>query len=315
MRVLVTGAAGLVGSHLCDDLLDEGHEVLAVDNFITGRHVNIAHLIDHSAFTLVEHDVIQPLNVGGDIDQIFHLASPASPIGYMQNPIDTHLVNSMGTMNMLDIAREHEAQFLFSSTSEIYGNPQVHPQPESYFGNVNPIGPRSCYDESKRFGESITMEYVRQFGVDARIVRLFNVYGPRNDPHDGRVVPAFITGALRGEPLPIYGDGSQTRSLCYVADLIRGLRLAMDVDGTTGEVINLGNPDERTVLELAESVSSLCDSSAGYTYLAQREDDPDRRCPDITKARRLLGWEPTTPLRDGLKETIAYFADTEGISA
>lgn len=315
MRVLVTGAAGLVGSHLCDDLIAEGHEVLAVDNFITGRHVNIAHLIDHSAFTLIEHDVIQRLDVSGEIDQIFHLASPASPIGYMQNPIATHLVNSIGTMNMLDLARDRKARFLFTSTSEIYGNPEVHPQPESYFGNVNPIGPRSCYDESKRFGESITMEYVRQFGVDARIVRLFNVYGPRNDPSDGRVVPAFISGALRGEPLPIYGDGSQTRSLCFVADLIQGLRRSIGADGTTGEVINLGNPDERTVLELAESISNLCESSGGYTYLPSREDDPERRCPDITKARELLGWEPSTSLRDGLKTTIDYFADTEGIPA
>jgi dTDP-glucose 4,6-dehydratase/UDP-glucuronate decarboxylase len=215
---------------------------------------------------------------------------------------------------MLDLAREHGARLLFSSTSEIYGNPLVHPQPESYFGNVNPVGPRSCYDESKRFGESITMEYVRQFDLDARIVRLFNIYGPRNDPNDGRVVPAFISSALRGEPLPVYGDGQQTRSLCYISDLIDGIRLAMETDGLAGRIINLGNPDERTILELATTIAGICGSDAGFSYLPMREDDPERRCPDITTAMTLLGWSPVTSLDDGLRATVRYFADVEGIA-
>jgi UDP-glucuronate decarboxylase len=314
MNVVVTGGAGLVGSHLCDSLIADGHTVLAIDNFITGRRINIAHLMDNPAFTLFEADVIDDPIEFGSVDQIYHLASPASPVGYMNNPIETHLVNSVGTKRMLDLAREQDARFLFSSTSEIYGNPEVHPQPESYFGNVNPVGPRSCYDESKRFGESITMEYVRQFGLDARIVRLFNIYGPRNDPDDGRVVPAFISFALLGKPLPIYGDGQQTRSLCYIDDLIEGLRLTMETDGIAGEIINLGNPDERTIHELGTIIADICGSEAGFTHLPTREDDPERRCPVITNAVNLLGWTATTSLRDGLAETIRYFSDVEGVS-
>ena len=313
MNVVVTGGAGLVGSHLCDSLIADGHSVIAIDNFITGRRLNIAHLIDNPSFTLIEADVVgDPLDIGA-VDQIYHLASPASPVGYMNNPIDTHLVNSVGTKRMLDLAIEHDARVLFSSTSEIYGNPEVHPQPESYFGNVNPVGPRSCYDESKRFGESITMEYVRQFDLDARIVRLFNIYGPRNDPDDGRVVPAFISFALEGKPLPIYGDGQQTRSLCYISDLIEGLRLSMDTDGLAGEIINLGNPDERTIHELGTIIADICGSDAGFTHLPMREDDPERRCPDISNAVRTIGWSAETSLRDGLKETIRYFSGVEGI--
>lgn len=246
-------------------------------------------------------------------DQIYHLASPASPIGYLSHPIETHLVNSVGTKYLLDLAKQWGSRILFTSTSEIYGDPLVHPQPEDYFGNVNPIGPRSCYDESKRFGESITMEYVRQYSLDARIVRLFNVYGPRNDPDDGRVVPAFIRAAILGEPLPIYGDGSQTRSLCYIDDLVDGLRRAMDVGGLSGSVINLGNPDERSILELATTIIDLCGSSSGFCYHEPREDDPVRRCPDISRARSLLGWSPSTGLADGLQATIEYFRDIEGI--
>jgi nucleoside-diphosphate-sugar epimerase len=315
MNILVTGGAGLVGSHLCDSLIADGHSVIAVDNFVTGRRRNIEHLNDEGAFRLIEADVVDdPLDVG-QLDQIYHLASPASPVGYMSNPIATHLVNSMGTMRMLDLAREHGARLLFTSTSEIYGNPEVHPQPESYFGNVNPVGPRSCYDESKRFGESITMEYVRQFGLDARIVRLFNVYGPRNDPRDGRVVPAFISFALEGKPLPVYGDGMQTRSLCYIDDLIVGLRRTMETDGLAGRVINLGNPDERTVLDLATIIADICGSDAGFDYLPMREDDPERRCPDISVASELLGWSASTPLREGLEHTVRYFVEVEGIPA
>lgn len=313
MNILVTGGAGLIGSHLCDSLIADGHNVIAVDNFITGRRRNIEHLCGHPSFRLLEVDVTDAEIDLPTLDQIYHLASPASPVGYMNNPIATHLVNSLGTMRMLDLARKHGARFLFSSTSEIYGNPLVHPQPESYFGNVNPVGPRSCYDESKRFGESITMEYVRQFDVDARIVRLFNVYGPRNDPQDGRVVPAFISFALQGRPLPVYGDGKQTRSLCYVEDLVAGLRLAMETDGLAGEVINLGNPDERTVLELAQIITDIVGSDAGIEFLPMREDDPERRCPDITVATELLGWSATTPLREGLEKTVRYFVEVEGI--
>ena len=313
MNVVVTGGAGLVGSHLCDSLLADGHTVTAIDNFITGRRINIRHLEDHEQFRLIQANVTSDPFEIDTVDQIYHLASPASPVGYMSNPIETHLVNSVGTKRMLDLAREHNARFLFSSTSEIYGNPEVHPQPESYFGNVNPVGPRSCYDESKRFGESITMEYVRQFESDARIVRLFNIYGPRNDPDDGRVVPAFISFALAGQPLPIYGDGQQTRSLCYISDLVGGLRLAMDVDGIAGEIINLGNPDERTIHELGTIIADICGSDAGFHHLPMREDDPERRCPITTTAQQLLGWEATTSLRDGLTETIRYFTDVEGI--
>jgi dTDP-glucose 4,6-dehydratase/UDP-glucuronate decarboxylase len=314
MRVLVTGAAGLVGSHLCDQLVAQGHDVLAVDNFITGRRQNIQHLLDQPGFRLAEWDVSQRVD-DVPVDQVYHLASPASPIGYMSNPIATHLVNSVGTLKLLELARRQEARFLYTSTSEIYGNPQVHPQPESYFGNVNPVGPRSCYDESKRFGESISMEFVRQFGLDARIVRLFNVYGPRNDPNDGRVIPAFISAALRNEPLPIYGDGSQTRSLCYIDDLTRGLLGVMSAEGLAGEVVNLGNPDERTVLELADRIAAICGSTAGYTWLPMRQDDPERRCPDITKARSHIGWEPEVTLEEGLRATVDYFANVERISA
>lgn len=243
-----------------------------------------------------------PLEI--EVDQIYHLASPASPVGYMTHPIDTHLVNSVGTLNLLRLAKTNKAQFLFTSTSEAYGDPLVHPQPETYFGNVNPVGPRSCYDESKRFGESITMEFVRQFGVDARIVRLFNTYGPRSDPEDGRVVPNFVMRALSGEPLPVYGDGEQTRSLCYVSDIIAGLMRTMESDNAAGEIINLGNPDERTILELAHYIIELTGSVSEISFEPARQDDPDRRCPDITKARTLLGWEPVVPIEVGLRETV-----------
>lgn len=311
--MLVSGGAGFIGSHLCDSLLADGHEVIALDNFITGRAVNVQHLADHPRFTLIEHDVVEPLDLDLPIDRLYHLASPASPVGYMRHPIATHLTNSVGTLNMLQIAQRDGACFLFTSTSETYGNPHVHPQPESYFGNVNPVGPRSCYDESKRFGESITMEFVRQYGLDARIVRLFNTYGPRNDPQDGRVIPNFISAAQRGEPLVIYGDGSQTRSLCFVSDLVAGLRLAMETEGTVGQVINLGNPDERSVLDLATIINGLCGSEAGVRFLEARQDDPERRCPDISRARRMLGWEPSVALEDGLAATVTFFRDVENL--
>ncbi|MEX2314105.1 MAG: UDP-glucuronic acid decarboxylase family protein, partial [Thermomicrobiales bacterium] len=310
-----SGGAGFIGSHLCDSLIADGFEVVCVDNFITGRRKNIAHLLNSPTFQLIDHDIIQALDSSFVVDRVFHLASPASPVGYMRYPIETHLVNSVGTHNMLLLARRCEAQLLYASTSESYGNPDVHPQPETYFGNVNPVGPRSCYDESKRFGESIVMEYVRQFGLDARIVRIFNTYGPRNDPTDGRVIPSFIHSAELGEPLVIFGDGSQTRSLCYVSDLVRGLRLAMETQGTAGQVINLGNPDERTVIDLARIITSFCDSQAGLAFIDAREDDPERRCPDISKARALLGWEPAVGLEDGLRATIEHFRVSETVLA
>jgi nucleoside-diphosphate-sugar epimerase len=308
LRVLVAGGAGFIGSHLCDRLLGDGHDVVAVDNFVTGRHANIEHLQNNEHFSYHDFDITDQIEFLDHIDQIYHLASPASPEGYMRHPIETHLVNSVGTLNLLRLAERHGASFLYASTSEAYGDPQVHPQDESYRGNVNPIGPRSCYDESKRFGESITMEFVRQFDTDARIVRIFNTYGPRNDPKDGRVVPEFIMRALRHEPLPVFGDGSQTRSLCYVSDLVEGLRAAMNRPNTKGELINLGNPDERTVSDLATLIAKLCGSTAGVEHLPERPDDPYKRCPDITKAKRLLGWSPTVDIETGMHETIAYFS-------
>jgi nucleoside-diphosphate-sugar epimerase len=308
LRVLVAGGAGFIGSHLCDSLIADGHSVIAVDNFITGRRDNVRHLAGRPDFTLLEHDIVVELPESiGTVDRVFHLASPASPVGYMRYPIETHLTNAFGTYNLLRYAQRCDARLLYTSTSEAYGNPTVHPQPETYFGNVNPIGPRSCYDESKRFGESITMEFVRQFGLDARLVRIFNTYGPRNDPRDGRVIPNFITSARRGEALLIFGDGMQTRSLCYVSDLVRGLRLVMDTPDLAGQVINLGNPDERTILDLARIILDVCQSQAGLRFEPAREDDPERRCPDISKAQRLLGWQPTVALEDGLRLTVEHF--------
>jgi nucleoside-diphosphate-sugar epimerase len=313
VRILVAGGAGFIGSHLCEALLARGDAVTVADNFLTGRRANLAHLLDRPAFRLLEHDVTQPLDVA--VDQIYHLASPASPVGYAAHPIETHLVNSIGTYHLLELARRHGAAFLLTSTSEAYGDPLEHPQRESYFGNVNPIGPRSCYDESKRFAESLTMEYVRQFAHNARIVRLFNTYGPRMDPVDGRVVPNFIAQALRGEPLTVYGDGSQTRSFCYVSDIVRGLLAAMDTPGTAGQVFNLGNPDERTILDFAQHVLRAVGRDLPITFLPGRQDDPTRRCPDITRARTQLGWQPAVTLDEGLPPTIAYFRSELGIEA
>ena len=307
MRVLVTGGAGFIGSHLCDRLIAEGHEVIAVDNLITGRLVNITHLDGNPRFTFIKHDVTEPLDL--PVDQIYHLASPASPTGYMRHPIETHLVNSIGTLNMLRVALARGARFLFTSTSETYGDPHVHPQPETYHGNVNPVGPRSCYDESKRFGESITMDFVRHFSLDARIVRIFNTYGPRSDPFDGRVIPNFIMQTLSGQPVTIYGDGSQTRSLCYVSDMVEGIYAAMNRERTTGEVINLGNPDERTVLDIAHAVFHACGTEGVIQFVPPRVDDPIRRCPDITKAVRLLNWEPRVDLETGLQSTVPSFIE------
>jgi nucleoside-diphosphate-sugar epimerase len=312
MRILVTGGAGFVGSHLCDALIARGNEVTCVDNFLTGSANNVAHLKENPRFRLLEHDVSQPFPPSVDgllpLDAIFHLASPASPVGYRTYAIETLMVNSVGTMNMLRLATEQGARFLFSSTSEIYGDPLVHPQSEEYWGNVSPIGLRACYDESKRFGEAATMEWMRKYDTDVRIVRIFNCFGARNDPNDGRVVPNFINQAIRGEPLTVYGDGSQTRSFQYVTDLVAGLQKAMFSEGTKGEVFNLGNPREFTILEFAKLVLQISGSSSAIAYRPLLfPDDPTRRRPDITKAREKLGWEPIVPLEEGLRQTIAWY--------
>lgn len=305
MKAVVTGGAGFVGSHLCARLLNEGHSVLCVDNLLTGSVQNITPLLNDSNFTFLQHDVTQPFEC--EAEAIFHLASPASPVGYMEHPLETIMVNSQGTYQMLKLARKQQAMFLIASTSEIYGDPLMHPQREEYWGNVNPIGPRACYDESKRLGETLTMEFYRQYLTNVRIVRIFNTYGPNSQLNDGRMIPNFITQALKREPLTIYGDGSITRSICYVSDLVEGLMLAMFHPGTVGEVFNLGNPEEHTVLEFAQTIIRLCNASSTIEFQSSRIDDPERRRPDITKAQQVLGWELKVSMEEGLKRTIEWF--------
>ena len=306
MKIVVTGGAGFIGSHLCTRLLDEGHNVLCVDNLITGDERNIAPLRNHPHFSFLYQDVTRPFEF--EADAIFHLASPASPVGYMDHPIETILVNSQGTYQMLEQAKKQNAMFLVASTSEAYGDPLVHPQREDYWGNVNPIGPRACYDESKRLGETLTMEYYRQYRMNARIVRIFNTYGPNSQINDGRMIPNFITQALLNEPLTIYGDGSITRSICYVSDLVDGLMRAMFKPHTAGEVFNLGNTEEHTVLEYAKTIIQLCEASSSIIFEPNRVDDPERRRPDISKAQRVLGWEPKISIEAGLRRTIEWFS-------
>ena len=304
-RVLVTGGAGFLGSHLCEQLLARGHEVLCVDNYFTGRRANVAHLLDHPLFELMRHDVTFPLYV--EVDEIYNLACPASPIHYQFDPVQTTKTSVHGAINMLGLAKRTGAKILQASTSEVYGDPSVHPQPESYWGNVNPIGPRSCYDEGKRCAETLFFDYHRQNNVKIKVVRIFNTYGPRMHPKDGRVVSNFIMQALRGEPITIYGDGSQTRSFCYVDDLIDGfIRLMGTPDEVTGP-INIGNPGEFTMLELAEKVLALTGSKSTITRMPLPVDDPKQRRPDITQAQDKLGWAPRTDLDAGLERTIAYF--------
>jgi len=309
VRVLITGAAGFLGSHLCDRFRQEGHSVVAMDNYITGTPENLAHLLG-DGFELVQHDVTEFVHVSGELDGVLHFASPASPTDYLELPIQTLKVGSLGTHKVIGLAKAKNARFLLASTSEVYGDPLVHPQPESYWGNVNPIGPRGVYDEAKRFAEALTMAYRRAHGVDTRIVRIFNTYGPRMRPGDGRVVSNFIVQALRREPITVYGDGGQTRSFCYVEDEVEGIfRLfASDVS----EPINIGNPREFTVSELAELVLELTGSSSQIRYLPLPEDDPKTRKPDITRARELLGWQPEISLREGLSRTIEYFRRLQG---
>jgi UDP-glucuronate decarboxylase len=306
MRILVTGGAGFIGSHLCERLLADGHDVLCLDNFFTGRRVNIAKLLDDHRFELIRHDVIEPILL--EVDQIYNLACPASPIHYQYNPVKTVKTSVMGMINMLGLAKRVRARILQASTSEVYGDPLVHPQPEEYWGNVNPIGLRSCYDEGKRIAETLMMDYHRQNGVDTRIARIFNTYGPRMLENDGRVVSNFIVQALRGEPLTLYGEGDQTRSFCYVDDLVEALIRLMNV-ADVHEPVNLGNPGEFTIKELAEEVVTVCGSSSGVKYLPLPQDDPKQRQPDITRAQTLLDWKPTIPLHEGLERTVAYFRD------
>ena len=311
MRTLVTGGSGFLGSHLCDRLVKEGHEVICIDNLCTGSVNNIAHLMGNPRFRFIKHDVTDYIFVKEPLDNVVHFASPASPVDYLEMPIQTLKVGSLGTHKALGLAKEKKARFLLASTSEVYGDPLVHPQPEDYCGNVSPIGPRGVYDEAKRFAEAMTMAYHRYHGVKTRIVRIFNTYGPRMRMHDGRVVPAFICQALKGEPLTVFGAGQQTRSFCYVSDLISGIYRLLMSDET--DPVNIGNPAEMTVLEFAKTIIRLVGSASTIIYKPLPQDDPQVRQPDIGRARRLLGWEPEVPLEEGLSRTIAYFREQLGM--
>lgn len=313
MRVLVAGAAGFLGSHMCDRLLAESHTVIGVDNLITGRTRNLEHLARDARFEFIEHDITKPLTMTTRVDAVVNMASPASPKDYLQHPIETLNVGSIGSRNMLELARMQGARYLVTSTSECYGDPLEHPQVETYWGNVNPVGPRSCYDESKRFAEAITMAYHRKHGLRTNIARIFNTYGPRMKLDDGRVVPALIDQALNGRPLTIFGDGSQTRSFCFVSDLIDGLYRLMHSEERYP--VNLGNPTELTILEFAERIRRLTGSASQIQYMPLPQDDPKLRRPDITKAERVLGWKPNVDLEDGLGQTISYFRQTQVTTA
>jgi dTDP-glucose 4,6-dehydratase len=304
---IVTGGAGFLGSHLCERLLAEGHRVVCVDNLITGTEENIAHILEHDDFEFLEHDVTRPFEVLGTIDNVLHFASPASPIDYLELPIQTLKVGSLGTHNTLGLAKAKQARYLLASTSEVYGDPLIHPQPESYWGNVNPVGPRGVYDEAKRFAEAMVMAYHRFHGLDTRIVRIFNTYGPRMRPKDGRVVPAFIQQSLLGEPLTVFGDGNQTRSFCYVDDLVEGIWRLLNSEFT--DPVNIGNPHEMTILEFASVIVKLTDGKSEIAFEPLPVDDPKTRQPDISLAKKTLGWEPRVPLEEGLLQTIDYFRD------
>ena len=303
MRILVTGGAGFIGSHLIDRLLAIGHEVVCLDNFYTGRKQNVLHWLNHPSFELIRHDITEPIRL--EVEQIYHLACPASPVHYQYNPVKTIKTNVLGTLNMLGLAKRVKARILLASTSEVYGDPEVHPQTETYWGNVNPIGIRSCYDEGKRVAETLAFDYHRQNDVDIRVARIFNTYGPRMLENDGRVVSNFVVQALRGTPITIYGEGQQTRSFCYVSDLVSGLMKLMN--GSTIDPVNLGNPDEYTILELAQVVQELVGVQSNLQFKPLPQDDPHRRKPDITRAREHLGWQPTISLRPGLRATIEDF--------
>ena len=304
-RVLITGGAGFLGSHLCERFINDGHDVICIDNLITGTCDNIAHLFGSPKFRFIKHDVTEYLYVAGPVDHILHFASPASPIDYLELPIQTLKVGALGTHKVLGLAKDKRARFLLASTSEVYGDPLIHPQPESYWGNVNPIGPRGVYDEAKRFAEALVMAYHRVHRIETRIARIFNTYGPRMRPNDGRVISNFVTQALRNKPITVYGDGSQTRSFCYVDDLIEGISRLLFSDET--EPVNVGNPNEMSVLELARLVQKLANSRSGIVMQPLPVDDPKVRQPEISRARRTLGWEPKVSLREGLERTIEYF--------
>lgn len=306
MRILVTGGSGFIGSHLCHRFVSDGHQVVCVDNLITGRESNVASLIGQgSAFRLLKHDVTKPFELPESLDYVLHFASPASPVDYLKFPIPTLKVGTLGTFDALGIAKVKQAKFLLASTSEVYGDPQVHPQTESYWGHVNPVGPRGVYDEAKRCAEAFTMAYHRYHGIDTRIVRIFNTFGPRMRMDDGRAIPAFFSQALRGEPLTVYGDGSQTRSFCYIDDLVEGIVRLMHVD--YAEPVNLGNPEELTVLEMAKRIITLTKSASQIEFCDLPQDDPKQRCPDISLAKRLLSWTPSVSLTDGLQRTTSWF--------
>ena len=313
MRIVVSGAAGFIGSHMCDRLLKEGHSVVALDNFLTGSPANLAHLAKHPEFRFIEQDITKPFTIEGPVDSVMNMASPASPKDYLEFPIETLDVGSIGSRNMLELALAKGSRYMVTSTSECYGDPLVHPQVETYWGNVNPVGPRSCYDESKRFAEAITMAYHRKHGVRTNIARIFNTYGPRMKLDDGRVVPAFLDQALRGLPMTVFGSGSQTRSFCYVTDLVDGLfRLSQSDERYP---VNVGNPREMTILEFAEHIRKMTGTKSKLVYKPLPEDDPKQRKPDITKAKKLLGWEPKVPLEEGLRETVEYFRGVQSTTA
>ncbi len=306
--VLITGAAGFLGSHLCERFLAHDWHVIGVDNLLTGMRENLAQMNGNGHFEFVQQDVTKPLTIDGDLDLVLHFASPASPRDYLRHPIETLSVDSVGTFNTLGLADARGARYLLASTSEVYGDPEVHPQPETYWGHVNPTGPRSVYDEAKRFAEALTMAYHRSRGLDARVVRIFNTYGPRMRPGDGRVIPQFITCALSGTPLPVHGDGRQTRSFCFVDDLVEGIYRLATYDGLAGEIVNIGNTEEVSLLELIENVASLVGRTPEIIHLPLPQDDPARRRPDIRRAELVLGWAPRVPLREGLRRTIEWFA-------
>lgn len=306
-KTVVTGGAGFIGSHLCEYLVDRGHEVICVDNLITGRTTNLENIWKHKNFEFIEHDMTEPFFIGAKIDYIYHLASPASPRDYLEHPIHTLKVGALGTYHLLGLAKHQRARFLLASTSEVYGDPKLNPQPEGYWGNVNPIGPRGVYDEAKRYAEAITMAYHRSHNVATRIARIFNTFGPRMRLDDGRAVPNFIGQALRGDPLTVYGDGSQTRSFCFISDEVEALYRLMMSDYDLP--LNLGNPEELTIIEFAELIKTLCESDSEIVYEALPQDDPMQRKPDIAKAKAILGWEPKVGLEHGLKRTIEWFKD------
>ncbi len=307
MNILLAGGGGFIGSHLADTLIDAGHYVTVVDNFCSSHRRNVSHLIEEDRFELIEQDILEPLSVNNDIDYVLHLASRASPMDYQNYPIHTLRTNAEGTLSLLHLAHNHNADFLYASTSEVYGDPEVHPQTEDYWGNVNPTGPRACYDEAKRFGETSITSFARKKDIDYRILRIFNTYGPRMRPDDGRVITNFATQALDGEPITVYGDGTQTRSFCYISDLVRGIHQAMNAP--TGEILNLGNPDEYEIIQVAEIIKELTASNSEIVYRELPQDDPEKRRPDISKARRMLSWEPEVSFRTGLEETVAYLKD------